>query len=136
MEPETNRKIQIKVLREEYPDRDPEWMHVCYINSEIYDAFFDATCIERVDFSDFLTKWCKDDFNLDLTFTKANDIRILKELVVDRYQSIYPHVHYNKAVDRHGWMRVWVSEHMGKELKKHAKPVYNRLFRSAKDNCY
>lgn len=136
MTPNINRKIQIKVLREECPHDDAQWLPVCCMNSDIYDAFFEVTGIERMDFADYLSKWCYEDFNLELTFTKSNDIRILKELVVDRYQAIYPHIHYNRAVNKHGWMRVWVSERMGKEIKKHDKPRYNRLFRSAKNHCY
>ena len=124
------KKIMIKVIHEErHGKKGPMWAHVCYVNEEIYRKFFEVFKIERIDFADFLSRWVKEDFNLDMDFTQKNHIRILKELVIDKYKQLYPHMYYNSVTDNHGWVRVWVSEKMGKELKKYAKDVYRQLFK-------
>lgn len=122
-----SRKIQLKV------DRGGEiiWTHFCYVNPEVFDAFLHVTKTRRTQIAKWLTKWAEEDFNWQIDFTEYSHIKLLKELVIDKYRRVYPHMYYNNAVDTHGWMRVWVSEKMGKEIRRYDKPTYNRLFNSA-----
>lgn len=128
MKPRLSRKVQLKVKNEEGIQ---QWVHFCYLNPEICDAFLKATNTKQKNLSKWLTKWAKEDFHWEIDFTEYSHIQLLKELVIDKYKSVYPHLYYNKAVDTHGWMRCWVSEKMGKEIRRYDKPTYNKLFRSA-----
>lgn len=129
MKKEARKKVMLKVIHEDRSKRkNPIWTHLCYINSEIYETFFNTLNISVEEFPSFLTKWTRNDFNIELDFTKNNDIRILKELVIDKYKQLYPHMYYNSLVDNHGWLRVWLSEKMGKEIRRYDKTKYKELF--------
>ena len=131
---EPRQKVSIKVIDETRNAHTlPKWTHVCYINSKIYKAFFDTFQIEKADLADFLSKWVKEDWNLMMDFTKSNDIRVLRELVIDKYKQLYPFMYFNYVTDTHGWVRVWVSEKMGKEIKLHDKDKYKELFGATKN---
>lgn len=129
------KKVYIKVIDDARPKNSgPKWIHLCYMNPEIYNAFFETFQIEKADLADFLAKWVKEDWNLILGFTKASDIAILRELVIDKYKKIYPFMYFSGITDYHGWVRVWVSEKMGKEIKRHDKERYKRLFKPTEDH--
>lgn len=121
------KKIQLKV------DKGGElvWVHLCYINPTILEAFLDVTHAKKKQMSKWITKWAEEDFNWRIDFTEYNHIHLLKELVINKYKTIYPHLYYNDAVDTHGWMRCWVSEKMGKEIRRNDRTTYNRLFNSS-----
>lgn len=109
-------KVLLKVLDE---DRDVlVWEHLCYAPKELYLQFISAMDIERSEMADFVMKWAAEDFNIDLPMTTAKDIAILKALVLDKYSSAYPHLLRKSATDHQGWIRVWISTHMEKELQK------------------
>ena len=126
-QPRATRKISLKV------DRGGQmvWTHFCYVNPEIFEAFLEVTNTKRTQMKKWLTKWAEEDFNWVIDFSEFSHIKLLKELVIDKYRRVYPHLYYNNAVDTHGWMRCWVSEKMGKEIRKNDKPTYNRLFNSS-----
>lgn len=109
-------KLLLKVLDE---NRDKlVWEHLCYVPKELYLKFLRAYGLERFEMADYVTRWAKEDFNIDLPMTTAKDITILRELVIDKYRSVYPHLTRKSQTDRQGWLRVWVSTHMEKELRK------------------
>ena len=126
-EARASRKIQLKVDC----GGVKKWTHLCYVNADICDAFLEVTHSKRRQMAKWITKWAEEDFNWVIDFTEYTHIKLLKELVIDKYRRIYPHLYYNNAVDTHGWMRCWVSEKMGKEIKRNDKPAYNRLFNSS-----
>ena len=72
-------KVLIKVVNEEH-DR-AEWTHISYIDKALYDKFIEREHIETIDLNDYLSRWAKEDFNIDLAMSSKNDIRVLKELV-------------------------------------------------------
>lgn len=109
-------KFLIKVLDE---NRDKlVWEHLCYAPKELYLKFVDTMGIERFEMADFVSKWAKEDFNIDLPMTTAKDITILRELILDKYSSAYPHLLRRSATDHQGWVRVWVSTHMERDLQR------------------
>lgn len=121
------RKISLKV------DRGGEmvWTHLCYVNREIFDAFLETTHTRSTQMKKWIIQWTEEDFNWRIDFSEYVHIKLLKELVIDKYRRVYPHLYYNNAVDTHGWMRCWISEKMGKEIRRNDKPTYNRLFNSS-----
>ena len=127
MKVQANKRIYIKTAHEEQ-FRKMKSDFICYINSEIYDAFTETLDVAYKDLYWWISKWTKEDFNLDYDFCKANDVRILRELVLDKYKILQPAIYYNNLIKEEGWMRIWISEHMGKEIKRYDKQKYSRLF--------
>lgn len=109
-------KFLLKVLDE---NRDElVWEHFCYAPKELYLKFISAMSIDRFEMADFVEKWAKEDFNIDLPMTTSKDIIMLKELILDKYRSAYPHLLRKSSTDHQGWVRVWVSTHMERELQR------------------
>lgn len=105
---------------------------ICTVHSEIFDTFMKSCNVQRSQFRKYLSKWAMEDFNWQMDFWSRSHVDLLACLVDDKYKNVYPHVYFNHIVEfPQYWLRVWVSEHMGKEIRKHDKPAYNRLFRSA-----
>jgi hypothetical protein len=134
MEVKANKRIHIKTAHEEQ-FRRMERDFVCFVNSDLYEAFTSLLGVAYKDLYWWFSKWTKEDFNLDFDFCKANDLRILRELVIDKFKTIQPILYYSNVVkSKDGWMRLWVSEHMGKEIKRYDKRKYNELFNSSSNN--
>lgn len=110
-------KFLIKVL-DENTDR-VSWEHICYAPRELYLRFLERKDIERFQMADYMARWAKEDFNVDLSMTTRRDILILRELVLDKYKNAYPHLIRQTNTDHQGWMRVWVSNHMERDLQRH-----------------
>lgn len=109
-------KFVVKVLDE---NKDKlVWEHLCYVPTDLYLMFLRQKGIERVEMSDYLSRWAKQDFNIDIPMTTARDITILRELVVDKYRTVYPHMARRTPTDRQGWVRVWVSDHMERDMNR------------------
>lgn len=111
-------KVLLRVLDE---NRDEVvWEHLCYAPSGVYLEFLRKKDINRAEIADWVRVWTREDFNLDIPMTTMKDIKILKELIQDKYLSVYPHIakRYNNGMDYQGWIRVWLTAHMDKELKK------------------
>lgn len=109
-------KLLVKVLDE---DADKlVWEHVCYLPRGLYLEFLRSKGIDRVDFVDYLTKWAKDDFNVDFPVTTVRQLQMLKALIIDKYNSVYPHITRKTKTDHQGWTRVWIAQYMEKGLKR------------------
>lgn len=110
-------KFLVKVL-DENTDK-LSWEHLCYAPRELYLKFVKHFDLERFQMADFVARWAKEDFNIDLPMSTMKDIAILRELVTDKYSSVYPHIVRKYHTDRQGWMRIWVTNHMERDLKNY-----------------
>lgn len=133
MEKKANKRIYIRTAHEEQY-RKMKADFVCSINPEIYEAFTSMFSVKYRDLFWWIAKWTKEDFNLDYDFCKANDLRILRELVLDKYATLQPCIFYNDLINTEGWMRVWICDHMGKEMMRYDKREYERLFKPASNS--
>lgn len=113
---EMTTKLLVKVLNENHDKLS--WEHFCYVPRDLYLKFLSAMEIERVEVADYISKWAKQDFNIDLSMTTTTDIKTLKELILDKYRSVYPHIFISTDTDHQGWVRVWITAHMNKDLEK------------------
>lgn len=109
-------KVLLKLL-DENQDR-LRWVHFCYLSRELYLKYLVTFDLERAELAEAVSRWAREDFNIDLPMTTAKDISILKALIFDKYHSIYPHITRTAHNDHQGWLRVWVSTHMEKDLRK------------------
>lgn len=113
-------KVLIKVLNE---DKDElQWAHLCYVPKDLYHKYLTMRCLDRFEFADCVSEWARQDFNVELPMTTRKDIFILKELVIDKYKRVYPQIisycNVGEKKDNMGWIRVWCSYHMEKDLQK------------------
>ncbi len=115
-------KILIKVVNETH-DR-PEWTHISYIDRDLYNKFMQEKGIETTDLNDFLSRWAKEDFNINLPMSSKNDIRVLKELVRDFYKRAHPELYIESNTDRQGWLRVWLTRKIKEELNIYGKECF------------
>ena len=107
-------KFILKVLDE---NKDKlVWEHLCYAPSNVYLRYPTEFNLARNQTGEPVSRWARDDSNLELPMTTAKDISILRELVLDKYSSAYPHLVRKSRTDHQGWIRVWVTTHMEKDL--------------------
>lgn len=115
-------KILVKVLR----NGEIKWTHFCYVSTDLYNQFFQATGIEKYEFGAFLSMWAKGDFDKKLSMTTYDDIQALRHLVkrkfIEEYAELYA-LTEEENPNISGWMRMWVSQHMRVEIA------------ARKDNC-
>lgn len=110
-------KVLLKVLDENIDSL--VWEHVCYCSRDVYCKFLKTFHLERFELADYCVRWIKDDFHLDVPMTTVKDVQIMKELIHDRYKVVYPHIFQETktGLDYQGWVRVWLTEHMKKEMR-------------------
>lgn len=107
-------KFILKVLDE---NKDKlVWEHLCYAPSGVYIRYLREFNLERNEMGEQVSRWAREDFNIELPMTTAKDIAILRALVLDKYSSAYPHLVRKSKTDHQGWIRVWVTTHMEKDL--------------------
>lgn len=113
------RKMLIKVIMNE--SKKLNWIHLCYIDSDLYFKFLEILGIDTGDMNSMLSRWCKESFNMDLGMVNSNDIEVLKAVVKDYYKRTYPDIYNETPTDRQAWMRLWITKNMREELKRHGK---------------
>ena len=102
-------KLLIKV------DSSPsQWNHFCYIEESVYNAF--VSIGNKGSINSIISRWCKEDFDVDNPALSMEEIQELKDLIKSHYKEKYPEVYRDSDTDRQGWVRVWVTEHMKKEI--------------------
>lgn len=93
------------------------WVHMCYVPSELYQAWKEQTQTTFCDWGDTLTRWVKEDFNADVQAGTVLGFNEVKMLVKKHYKDTYPDVYLDQPTDRQGWLRVWVIKKMKEELE-------------------
>lgn len=108
-------KIVLKVLNTE---RDKiEWVHVSYMDRNLYNRFVQENDLKYSDLNDYFSRWAKEDFNITLSMSSTNDIKVLKKLVRGYYKRAHPEIFIDSTTDRQGWMRMWLTRKIKEELK-------------------
>lgn len=107
-------KIVIKLLNEE-TDRI-EWVHLCYFDKNLYNTYLEKKGVLSTDLNSIISRWCKEDFGIDLNMSRKEDIIILKTIVKDFYKTAYPDVYIESETDHQGWFRVWLTRKMKEDL--------------------
>lgn len=113
------RKLILKLVNE-VTDK-VEWIHLCYIDNALYSKFLKATELCTTDMNDIISRWAKEDFNIELNMSSSKDIEILKELIKDFYKRAHPELVIESATDRQGWVRVWITKKMKEELEHYGR---------------
>lgn len=111
------KKVMLKVISD--LDDSIAWVHLCNIDEELYYRFLTMFKLSRQELADYISKWIVDDFGLSLAMTHQNDICIFKELVKQRYKSLYPNMYLESVIDRQGWVRFYISDKIELEIKRY-----------------
>lgn len=109
-------KFILKVLDE---NKDKlVWEHLCYAPASVYLKYLTEFNMDRNEMGESISRWAREDFNIELPMTTSKDIKILRELIFDKYKSTYPHLMRATKTDHQGWIRVWVTTHMERDLQR------------------
>ncbi len=112
-----NDMADVKVLMklENKSSRQPTWVHVCYVDKELYENY-KATTQQQL--NEALKNWAEKTFNKkSVPVSTVQDFAKLKLLVKAHYKTAYPDVYRDSPTDRQGWMRVWVTDMMKEGVK-------------------
>lgn len=93
-----------------------KWIHLCYIPESLYEAYRTQLPDHLLNLNETLSKWAKEDFDVDLAVTEAEGLETLKSLVKEHYKQAYPDVYLEQTTDRQGWLRVWIVKKMKEDL--------------------
>lgn len=116
--PEKMKKVVIKAWR----DGQISWVHFSIIPEKVYKKFFKLYEIEPTDLNKYLSKWCKQDFDVMLRMYKYEDIAHLKKAIIERFQSEYPELYGSGEMPIiKGWVRMWLTQHMKEEIAAYEK---------------
>ena len=109
----TDTKILIK-LHDGYTTK---WVHLCYVDSELYKEFL-QTPVGSKTINELILNWSKNDFGVPLsTLSNMADLEVVKELIKKTYKALYPDLYRDSETDRQGWIRVWITNNMKKEIE-------------------
>lgn len=112
----TKTKWQIKVRSK----TEIGWTHFSYLPTEFKDEFLKHTQHRGWTNNDWLDKWAKDDFGIKRIDT-WEDLGALRRAIQNKYRDMYPELHIlaeDSEIDSMGWTRVWLLDHMQKEIDK------------------
>lgn len=107
-------KILLKILHE---DKDAAlWTHLCYVDSDLYNAYIEHFNVISSDLNGILARWIQETLNVEMVITKKRDLEIARGLIKDYYSRVYPEIYIESESDRQGWMRVFVTQKMKEDL--------------------
>lgn len=115
-------KVMVKLLdtRHWQARRVERWVHVCYVNAELYNLYMAETGMTTAQWNEILTRWCYEEFHYECAMSTTRDLELLKGLVKDRARKIYPDIFYSVGkTDRQGWMRIWVEKKMREDIHEY-----------------
>jgi len=121
---EERTKLSVKVYDGDC--NQTRWVHICYIDKNLWDDFATKFNVAKEDFAGYLIDWTLEDFNINLSMSTKTDLFILRELIKDRYEQLYPLFKNEFSKDVHGWTRIWVSQRIEKEMRKHVRQRYTK----------
>ena len=95
------------------------WSHFCYVPKDVKDTFDRTVNTEAKTSNHYINLWAKQDFDCNVTETSdltMDGFETLKTAIKEKYKNIYPELYMESNIDTMGWMRLWYTEHMKKEI--------------------
>ena len=105
-----NIKLLVKLSTD---DNESKWTHLCYIDRDLHNNYTDEC--EHIN-KESLSRWCKEDFGVDMKIDTAKDLDKLRSMVKGYYSEKYPEIYQESVTDHQGWFRMWVTNKMKEEL--------------------
>ena len=107
-----------KLLIKIFDGSSAKWVHLCYVDSELFKEF-SAKVTDTLNTS--IQSWAKEDFGEALYIGSIKDLEKLRLLISKYSKEVYPDLFKESRTDRQGWVRVWITSHMRKELEQHGR---------------
>lgn len=114
MSKENMTKVSLKVLDSQLDK--VVWTHFCYMDYMEYSKFLKGLDTSRADLVRWIRKWVNQDFNIDLSMSTKQDVDVVKALIKDKYNELFPGLALSDSIDSKGWTRYWLTEKMQKEI--------------------
>lgn len=109
-------KIQVKVNT----GKDFIFSHFCYVPSDVKDRFDKYVNIKGLLSNHWIGLWAASEFDMTSIDT-AEDIKELRNRIRESFKERYPELYIASNIDKQGWLRVWYTENMERELEKVGK---------------
>lgn len=94
-----------------------KWVHFCYVSEELKEEFdLRVNTLNHLP-NYWVMKWAYEDFGMSKINTQK-ELRELRMRIREMYRSRYPelYIENNTNIDTQGWVRVWYTQHMEREL--------------------
>lgn len=92
-----------------------KWVHFCYVPRELEEEFNTKVNKHNLPIYNWIMKWGAEDYELD-SIIDENSFEILKSHIQEQYRQEYPEIYLPSNTDSQGWLRVWTTKHMKKEI--------------------
>ena len=109
---ERTTKLLIKI----FDGSSAKWVHLCYVDSDLFQKFVEKA---EATLNVYIQAWTKLDFNEALYIGSIKDLEKLRLLGAEYAKKTYPDLFKESRTDRQGWVRVWITSHMRKELEQY-----------------
>lgn len=116
-----NQNLTKVIIKIRVSETSHKWVHLCYIPQVLFDEYREKTKEGFSNLNELLSRWVKEDFNVDLKVDTYENLEALKCLVKVKYKELYPEIFLDQPTDRQGWLRVWLVKKIREELKSDGK---------------
>ncbi len=99
-------KVMIKV----HDGKEFVWRHFCYVPSALLNQYRKS----GIALSENIVKWAEVDTGVKITDLRS--LRLAKSKIKTMYKHKYPDLYLENDIDRQGWNRLWLIEHIKEEL--------------------
>lgn len=106
-------KIQVKIQK----DNSAVWVHFCYVPVEVKERFDKYVNTNNFYSNYWIAQWAYNEFNL-MEIDTPEGMSALKEAIKNKYRERYPELYVESNTDKQGWLRVWYTENMERELRE------------------
>jgi hypothetical protein len=110
-------KIAVKVAQ----SKKNSWIHFCYVPYDIKDKFDKLINTPRRNPNYWIKKWLEDLGVVISEVITPEDLSRIKAVIRDEYKDKYPELFIENETDKQGWLRVWYTSNLQKELDEIAE---------------
>jgi len=100
-------KVMVKI----HNGKEFVWRHFCYVPSELLNKYGKS----GVELSENIVKWAETDTEVKIVDLRS--LRLAKSKIKALYKHKYPDLYLENDIDKQGWNRLWVIEHIREELE-------------------
>lgn len=102
--------VHSKVMAKIHNGKEYVWRHFCYAPSELLNKYGKSGVV----LDEKIKQWAKEDVGVEITDTRS--LRLAKSKIKALYKQKYPDLYLDNDIDKQGWNRLWVIEHIKEEL--------------------
>lgn len=108
-----------KVLVKVHNGKGWVWRHFCYVPTELLNKYKKT----GVELSDKILSWANLDTGIGIA--DLDSLKAAKDRIRALYKQKYPDLYMENEIDKQGWNRLWVIEHIREELKNEQNTIHN-----------